>query len=199
MASYALCPHKMLCFCQNLVVLTWGYHTGLDEWHVILVMMETGWGGLTWRTHCSKLSSSVLSSERGFHRLGRAACLFLSAPTLLCRWGFSGIHDTSCIPPSSRISGPAEGRPAALLACVFPGTAPSLRPPQVWPLTPQVPCASCGGQLVTQHLETELKRLWRRLRWSPRLTMYLKHNRQRPVPSNFLANSVYLVLWESES
>lgn len=164
MASYALCPCKMLCFCQNLVVPTWGYHTGLDEWRVILIMMETGWGGLTWRTHYSKLSSSTLSSERGSHRLGRAACLFLSAPTLLCRWGFSGIHDTSCILPSSRISGPAEGRPGAFLACVSLAQRPPCAHLRSGPSPHRCPMNSCGGKVVTQHLETKLKHSWRRLR-----------------------------------
>lgn len=103
MALYASCPYKMFCFYQNLIVPIWGYHTGLDEWHAILVMMETGWGRLTWRTHCSTFSSNILSSKRGvIVALGRAACLYL-CPTLLYRWDFSRIHDPlwfCCLPGS---------------------------------------------------------------------------------------------------
>lgn len=139
MASYALCPYKMLCFYQNLIVPTWGYHTGLDEWHAILVMMETGWGSLTWRTHCSKFSSNVLSSERGvIVALGRAACLYL-CPAVLYRWDFSRIHDPLwfCCLPGSLVH--EEGRPVTCLPRVSPATPPALPLPQVWPLTLQVP------------------------------------------------------------
>ena len=139
MALYASRPYKMLCFYQNLIVPTWGYHTGLDEWHAILVMMETGWGRLTWRTHCSKFSSNILSSKRGvIVALGWTACLYL-CPTLLYRWDLSRIHYPLwfCCLPGSPVH--EEGRPVTFLPWFSPATLPALPLPQVWPLTLQVP------------------------------------------------------------
>lgn len=157
MALYASCPYKMFCFYQNLIVPIWGYHTGLDEWHAILVMMETGWGRLTWRTHCSKFSSNILSSKRGvIVALGRAACLYL-CPTLLYRWDFSRIHDPLwfCCLPGSPVH--EEGglwlsyrgflQPHRLpCPCLRSGPSPY-----------RCPMNSRGGNVVTQHLETKRK------------------------------------------
>lgn len=164
MASYTLCPYKMLRFYQNLVVPTWGYHTGLDEWHVFLVSMEKveqGWPG----EPTVQNSSSVLSSERGvLIALGRAACLYLSAPTLLCRWGFSRIHDTLCVLPSSRISGPRRRQACGSPPVCFPSH--SALPAPASGLAPHptgAPWIPVEGRW-RQHLETKLQRLCRRLR-----------------------------------
>lgn len=179
MASYTLCPYQMLCFYQNLAVPTWGYHTGLDEWHVFLVSMEKGWGGLTWRTHCSKLSSSVLSSERGvLIALGRAACLYLSAPTLLCRWGFSRIHDTLCVLLSSRISGPRRRQACGSPPVRFPSHS-ALPAPASGPVphptgAPWIPVEGRWRHSILKPSCSIYEDNWDMN--SPHLTMYLKHN-----------------------